>query len=277
MSKLNHRALSKFLSKPRFAHEVAEHYGISKKLADFHLREAITSGQVLISEKPVLQTLRNSHGKLKRFRRFLYVSQNSPMLADGWTRFKMKEAKGLISPATGDVFSIRFLSQTHGLIGKGIGNQKFSGFVFKEATCAPGVERHFKTDKPLTSEFDVASTKMKLTHRRTIEQLLEHATPTISEETASLPYAERIRLFQALLKEPLPFLDLHGRFGGSKQIIRGLVRNGLLMEVWGPRAIGVVFKLTNKGKMHLKELEAAAKHEPNMRNKTYIRLKQRTM
>jgi len=94
-----------------------------------------------------------------------------------------------------------------------------------------------------------------------------------AEESSRLSYVKRLQLFQALLKEPLPFLELHCRFRVSKQTIRGLVKNGFLMETWGPKAVGVRFKPTSKGKIHLKELEAAAKIEPKIRKKASIRLK----
>jgi len=274
MSKLDHLSLLKFLSKPRFAHEVAEHYGISKKLAIFHLREAIKSGQVLISERPVSQTLRNSEGKLKRFGGFVYVFRNSPMFADGLEKFTVREANALISKSKGSVFSIRFLSKTRSSLGKGVFDRKLSGFAF-DKTGGSRLMSHVKTRGPFASEFDVSSAKVKLAKRRTADQLLGYKARSPQEEVKSLSHAEKIRLFKALSKKSSPFLDLHGRFGVSKQTIRGLVKNGLLMEVWGPKAIGVGFKLTNKGKIYLKELEAASEYEPKMRETAFIRLKQR--
>jgi len=275
MSKLNRPSLLKFLSKPRFIHEVAEHYGISKKLANFHLREAIKSGQVLVSEKPILQTLRSSNAKLKRFSGFVYVFRNSPMLADGWTKFRVRGTNNLISKSKSDVFSIRFVSKTHGSLGKGVLSHRLSGYTFEEPTNSNAIEHHFKTSGRLTSEFEASSGKVKLVKRKRVDQLLRHGTWSTEEEVKPLSYVERIRLFQALFEKPLPFLDLHGRFGVSKQTIRGLVKNGLLMEVWGPKAIGVRFKLTNKGKIWLRELEAAANYEPKMRETALIRLKDR--
>jgi len=276
MSKLDRLNLLKFLSKPRFVHEVAEHYGISKKLADFHIRKAVKSGQVLISERPIFQTSRGSDGKLKRFGGFVYVFRNSPMLADHWAKFAVREADDLTSKSKGDVFSIRFLSKTHGSLKKGVLNHKLSDLSFEETGGSRAVVRHFKTQGPLTSEFGVSSANVRLSKRRTLDQLIEHRTRPTQEEVTSLSHVKRIRLFQALLKEPLPFLDLHGRFGVSKQTIRGLVKNGLLTQVWGPKAIGVRFGLTNKSKIYLKELEAATKIEPRIRENALIRLKHTT-
>jgi hypothetical protein len=96
-----------------------------------------------------------------------------------------------------------------------------------------------------------------------------------SKETRRLSYVERLKLFQALSKEPLSFLDLHGRFGVSKQTIKRLVKNGFLKEVWGCNAIGVEFKLTNKSRNHLKKLKATAKRGLTITEKNLIRLKQR--
>ena len=77
------------------------------------------------------------------------------------------------------------------------------------------------------------------------------------------------------MNEPLTFLDLRARFGVSKRTMEGLVVKGLSKEVWGNRAIGVRFKLTSKGKKHLKELEAAAEVEPQIKERKFIRLKTR--
>jgi len=250
MSKLERSRLLNFLSKPRLGREIAEHFHVPVKLANLHLQRAIKSGQVLVSEKPVLQTLRSTNGKLKQLSEFFYIFQDSPILVDGWAKFRAREANHSISKPKGDVFHVRFVS---------------------DAT-----KRCFKTRGPLTSEFDVSSARVKLSKRRRVNQLLRHRMRSTQEEVKPLSHAERIHLFQALLKEPLPFLDVHGRFGVSKQTIRGLVKNGLLTEVWGPKAIGVRFRLTDKGKIHLKELEAAARYEPVMRKKTLIQLKHRT-
>jgi len=97
-----------------------------------------------------------------------------------------------------------------------------------------------------------------------------------TRENNYLSHAKRLQLFQALLKEPLPFLDLHGRFGVSKQTIRRLIKNGLVAELWGHKDIGVRFKLTKKGKSYLKELEAAARYKPKIREASLIRLKHRS-
>jgi len=257
MSKLDRLSLLKFLSKPRFAHEVAEYYKISKKLAMLHLKEAVKSGKVLVSDKPVFRAARVRNDKLERFSGFVYVFRNSPMLTDGGARFTVREAGNLPSSSKTDVFSIKFVSKTH-----------------KGSTVA---ERHFKTSNALTTRFDAPQGRIRLAKQRATHQLFGRYSQLRKEEVKSLSNLERVRLFQALLKEPLPFLDLHRLFGVSKQTIRGLVKNGLLMEMWGPKAIGVRFKLTNKGKTYLKRLESTAKIEPTVKRNMFIKLKHRTL
>jgi len=115
--------------------------------------------------------------------------------------------------------------------------------------------------------------KGRLIKHKVVSQLIGRKAWHEGEEATRLPHAIRLQLFQALFEEPLPFLDLHARFGVSKRTIRGLVKNGFLVEEWGPKAIGVRFKLTNRGKMHLKELEAAARYEPKKGERNLIRLK----
>lgn len=111
--------------------------------------------------------------------------------------------------------------------------------------------------------------------RRKATQLRGQGVLWHSKETRRLSYVKRLKLFQALSNKPMSFLDLHVRFGVSKQTIRRLVKNGFLMEVWGSNAIGVKFKLTNKSKDRLKELEAVAKSDPRITERSLIRLKQR--
>jgi len=112
--------------------------------------------------------------------------------------------------------------------------------------------------------------------RHKATQLSERKVWWNAEEAKLFSHAHRLQLFQVLLKEPLPFLELHGRFGISKQTIKRLVKNGVLTEVWGPKNVGVRFRLTGKGKILLKELEAATRYEPKKRESVLIRLKNRT-
>ena len=266
MSKVDRISLLKFLSKPRLVNDVAKRYGISKKLAGFHLLEALKSGQVLVSEKPV-RALGSSKSKLKLSRAFVYVARNSRTLINGWTGFTAKEAVGSQSNSRNNVIPVRFVSETHSPLGKDMYSRRFPDYQ--------DTSLHLRTKGLDTGEFDVSTTKARMRRRKTVDQMLRHKPDSGSEYRKTLSYLERMHLFQAMLRKPLPFLDLHERFGVSKKSIRSLVRNGLLAEVWGSRSIGLGFKLTNKGKTILEELEAAATIQPRMKKSVVIRLKQR--
>jgi hypothetical protein len=116
----------------------------------------------------------------------------------------------------------------------------------------------------------------KLIKNKVAAQLLGRRVWGDTDNAKRLPHAKRIQLFQALLNEPVTFLDLHVRFGVSKQTIRRLVKNRLLLEDWGPKSIGVRFRLSKKGKTYLRELEAAALYKSNVGQKNLIRLKSKS-
>ena len=111
------------------------------------------------------------------------------------------------------------------------------------------------------------------TVRHKATQLSGQGVSWHSKVTNRLSCAKRIQLFQALSKEPSCFLDLHVRFGTSKQTIRRLVANGFLREVWGSNSIGVWFKLTDKGNTYLKMLKATSRHDSSIVQKNPVRLK----
>lgn len=265
MSELDRSRLLDFLSKPRFGREIAEHFNVPVRLVNFHLRKAVRSGHVLISEKPVSKTLRCSSGQQRRFIGFVYVFKNSTTLTETENSLKSK----------GSAVSLRFLSNVHSSLENGVSPNALSGLTFEGTSSHRTIASNLKTKASLATEFDVSSNRIKLAKHRTMEQLLRHKKSSTQEKVLSLTHVERIRLFQALFKEPLPYLTLHERFDVSKQTIKRLVKNGFIIELWGPRAIGVRFKLTSKGRIHLKELEAAAKYDPALREKPFIRLKHR--
>lgn len=108
-------------------------------------------------------------------------------------------------------------------------------------------------------------------------EIIQHSGPRVLDsEKGRLSHVQTLQLFRGLMKEPLSFLELRGRFGVSKQTVKRLVRNRLLKETWGPKAVGVRFVLSDKGEAYLKELEAAAKYKPNAQKSVVIRLKQTT-
>jgi len=274
MPKPNKISISKFLSKPRLPHEIARHFKISKELTNLHLKEAIRSGRVLVSEKPVLKTLRESNGKLRSVRDYLYVVRTAPMLVDGWTKLGIKNADDSPLKSRSECL-VKFVSKTHGSMGKEAFSPRISHLVFEESDLFAPPHHHLKTSEHLASGVDVSSRKGRLVRHRTIDQMLGRKPRYAQEKTRSLSHAKAVPLFEALAKEALHFLDLHNRFGVSKQTIKRLVKKGLLMEEWGPKAIGVRFRLAEEGKAYLKELQAAAKYKPKMRKNAYITLRHR--
>jgi hypothetical protein len=86
----------------------------------------------------------------------------------------------------------------------------------------------------------------------------------------------KLQLFQTLLKQQLPILVLRTRFGISKQTLKGLCKRRLVAEVWGPGTVGLRFKLTQRGKAYLNELEAAAKYDSHISKRGVIRLKNKS-
>jgi hypothetical protein len=110
-------------------------------------------------------------------------------------------------------------------------------------------------------------------HKASTQTTPQRVRRNAREVESRLPQAKRLQFLQALLKKPLPFLDLHVSFGVSKEMVERLVKNGFLKEVWGSNAIGVTFRLTDRGKTYLRELEASVRFEPKIKEKSLIKLK----
>jgi len=117
--------------------------------------------------------------------------------------------------------------------------------------------------------------KRRLVMHKSTRSLSQKEIQSGAEKPEQLSQAKRHQLFKALLKKPLPFLELHERFGISKQTMRRLISRGWLTEMWGQGGVGVRFRLSGKGKNYLKELEAAAKYETKATQKDLVRLRQR--
>jgi predicted DNA-binding protein YlxM (UPF0122 family) len=266
--------LAEFLSKPRFLHEIAEHYGVSRETAVIHLREAMKSGQILISEAPVFQTIKDFSGNLKKLRGFVYVYHKSPILFD-------KDAK-LSLPKT-DNSKRELRSDSHASFSKSNGKStkatlERGGLKFASVEKAnhESSKARVKTNHSLISKLKVSSTKVSSVNHLRSSRLLP-SKPYSSSKPAPQLNVEKIRFFQALVKEPLPFIDIHTQFNVSRQTITRLVKKGLLMETWGYKGVGVRFKLTSKGKAWLAQLEEASKCEPRIRESPLTRLKQRSV
>jgi len=276
MQKLDRSKLLHFLSKPRYACEVANYFNISDKLVNYHLKEWVKSGQVLVSEKHVSGSFLSLRSKLKKLNRFLYVSRNSPLLARGSLQLVGKKDEKSTSKAATKGIRVKFISKARSSREKGLREQEISAFADKKTDPMRTAADRFKSKVNLDSSFlNVLVVKGRLTRRSVGNQPMKRETSLSQGGYKPLSHVERIRLFQAMSDQPLSFLDLHARFSVSKQTIRRLVKNGLLMEEWGPKAIGVRFKLSKKGKLYLKELEVAAKYDSKMTENDFIRLKRR--
>jgi predicted DNA-binding protein YlxM (UPF0122 family) len=254
-------------------HEIAEHYGVSRETAIFHLREAMKSGQLLVSEAPVFRTIKDSSGNLKKLRGFVYVYKKSPILVGKDIRFSL--------PKT-DNSKRELRSTSHASFSKPDGEPTRAGlepgssrFVPMEKANRESAAR-LKADHSLISKLKVSSVKVSSANHTRSSRLLPSKQYS-SSKPAALLNVEKIQLFQALLKEPLPFLDIQNRFEVSRQMITRLVKKGLLMETWGSKGVGIRFKLTSKGKACLAQFEEASKYKGRIRQSPLTRLKQRSV
>jgi len=187
---------------------------------------------------------------------------------------KVRLAGGVPQKSTLNLFSSKFLKSRDVSVNK-LATRNAS-ILNKKVSNSSVITGNIMQKEHMAPRFlSILMGKGTLIKNKVTSQLLGRKVWSDTRESKSLSNAKKLQLFQALLEEPLPFLDVHARFGVSKQTIRRLVKNGLLVEVWGPKAIGVRFKLSKKGKIYLKELEAAARYEPRMKEKSFIRLKHR--
>lgn len=115
----------------------------------------------------------------------------------------------------------------------------------------------------------------KMVRNKTDNRFFHTKSMSYASTKERLSELSKLQLFQTLLRQPLSILDLRTRFGISKQTLKGLCKRGLVAEVWGPETVGLRFKLTQRGKVFLDELEAAAKYDSHIAKKGIIRLKNR--
>lgn len=259
MSQFDRSSLLKFLRKPRCLREIIRHFQVPTRLLDYHLREAVKSGDALVYRKQILPGFLVSNAKQVRLKEPLYISRNSPLLVKDLVAINSLPKTG--SPGTEEL--VRH-------------NHKSSGLSPKKLVFIHALTAYLKLGKTdLSGIFHNLSTKMKLAKRNRSIRKLEWKKAYNSSESKSLLHAERICLFRALSNQPLPFLDIHERFGISKRMVVGFMKRGFFEEVWGPRNIGVKFKLTEKGEAYLKRLEKASRFKNRQLKKISIRLKHR--
>lgn len=274
-SKLNRSRLLGFLSKPRFESEVAAHFKLSEKVVRFHLEEEVRAGVVLVSEKPLHPIFSNEKTKPKQLRRYLYVSSSSPSLSHGIWSFNARTGNYLLaSKPKNDVSTIKFLPKTKNL--EKDMEKRTVTFLKREMLLS---ER--ASDKPRSKKTPTSKTLRTLSTRGRLVSHKPNALrykpkPHINKNTTrSLSHAEEINMLQMLSNSPLPYLNIHGHFHISKRIIRGYVRKGLLEETWGPKNVGILYKLTEKGLKRLQRLKKVTRLAVGKKEKISIRLKHR--
>lgn len=270
MSKIDHADLLKFLSKPRFSHEVAEHFGISRRLAILHLKETVRSGEILISEKPVLQMLRRQDGTIKPSVGFVYAFKGNPTSIIRLQESCQERATRPVTKIELPNGGIQLATQRDLKSREGISRNRLPNCSSKVGNTS---STRLKLNASVASELQMSGTRMKLTKKSTADPTTILRKKQRPVNSWQLSHMEKIHLFQTLYKRPLSFMDIHSSLGVSRQTIIGLVKSGFLAEFWGKEGVGIRFKLTHKGKHLLKQLEAAARYEPLVKEKPLIRLK----
>jgi len=258
MSKFDRSNLLKFLRKPRCLREIVRHFEVPTKLVDYHLHKAMKSGEVLLYIKEMPPGSRSSNAKQIQLKGILYLSKNGALPSKHFaainslpkTRSSAAKESTYRNHKGAALPSRKLVSNKDPMTGLKLGRAELSGVLHNP------------------------SAKMKLAKSNKSTRRLEFKK-RVRSDSKSLLYVEKICLFRALLNQPLPFLDIHNRFGISKRTVMGLVRRGFLEEEWGPKDVGVRFGLTEKGKSYLEELEVAARFEPKLREGMFIRLKHR--
>ena len=264
--------LREFLAKPRFLHEIAEHYGVSKETAILHLRRALKSGQVHVSEASVFQTIKDSSG-LKKLEGFAYVNRESPVLVGEHIRFSLLKTDN--SDRELQSTSHFSLSTPQSESRRAMIERESPRFGTFEKTNGGSLEERKKANHSPISKLRGSSAKISSANHIRSSRL--HASKQYSSSKLTpLLNIEKIRLFQALLKEPLPFLDMRARFNVSRQTITRIVKGGFLKETWGSNGVGLRYKITKKGKSYLKELEEASNFKLRIRESPLTRLKERS-
>jgi transposase len=274
MGRLNRFNLLHYLLKPRLVREIAEHYGVSHKTVALHLREAVKSGRVLVSEAPVFQAIKDSSGNLKKLKGLVYVCQKSPILVRKNARFAPMKADNSVRGLDG-ASHLRFLSKPFCVRANLSLEQEPPTLELGENLNRENLMPTAKANRSLVSRMNVSTARVVPLNRQ-ISDRLRLPRQASKGGSTSLSQEERIRLFQALSRGRLPFLDLHECFNVSRQTITRLVKRGFLTEDWGAEGVGVTFGLTGKGKAYLKELERASGHVPRIKETSLTKLKQRS-
>ncbi len=247
-----------FLSEPRSLKEVAEYLGASTSVARRHIRGAIKQGQIWVCEYPRHSDL--NHSDKHRLRETVfYISKNSYMLSKRLTGFSVVGVAKMQRIRSATTF-VKFHSKT-------------SKYRLYSRDNAANLERSelMKTSFPKTRKSRDKLMRGNHRHGRVT------AKPLRQSQFHSLSAAERLSMLRALSLQPLSYLELHGGLNVSRQMVKTFTKNGLIKEMWGPRDIGVRFRLTGKGEQYLKRLDAASRLGKDKIRKATIQLKHRSL
>ncbi len=249
----NNSNLMHFLSEPRSLKEVAKHFGISPSLADYHLTKAIEQKRILVCKCPSNANL-NSKKKKQRETLF-YISKDSHLLANeltGFTVTRTVKAQGVGNEITFIKFDSEDASKS---------NFSVSG-------------KNNEPDSPLFPRIEVRREKLLRSGRRNTYVARQ---PLKKSQTRRFSTAEKLSMLTALSRQLLSYLDLKARFNVSKYAIKTFIKKELIEEKWGPKNIGIRFRLTKKGERYLERLKMAAKLEKDKIRKANIQLKHNTI
>ena len=249
--------LLNFLSEPRSMGEIIHHLGVSSRLARDYVEKAMEQDKVVIYRLIGISDKKSKGQKLHESS--LYISRTSDLLSQGLTEFEVNTVR-IIEEKKGKAFPrIKSTSTTkrpefYKMIERGLSHEKI-------------------TSNPTSASFPKLDThESKLVKKTNVERLLVRRYYSNDKTKIPTP-SEEISLLTALSLQPLSFMDLHSQFKTSKSTVKTLIKNGLIQEVWGPKDIGVKYKLASKGKSHLRKLKTATKLEIDEIGKARIQLK----
>ncbi len=251
--------LLNFLSEPRSLREIAEHFGILASVAAAYLQEAIEQEQVLVCRYSGKASIK-SPSRRKQRQTLFYISRDSNLLSKGLTGFAISKVVKTQIRAGGETAFVKFSS-------KSAIKSRFSSMAVS------GSLEHVPVPQPLP--------RIKMRKKNIVRSARRYGLniPQLppQNQSKSLSATEKLSMLKTLSRRPLSYLDLRTLFDIPKRTVRTLVKNGLIEEVWGPKNIGIRFRLTRMGEEHLKRLKTAARLGEDKVRKATIRLKQRNL
>ncbi len=272
MSKLDRLSLLNFLDRPRYSHEVAEHFKVSIEVANYNLQEVAKLGKILVSESRVSPGFLGFHHQLEGFKDFLYVSKSSPLVVANVLKLTTQEIN--TSKSKTRASSIKFLPKSSMAEETPLMPGSHMYILSKKLESSQKAATRFMPRRQPTKKISNRFTsQMRLTKENKGRLRTPHGKFSTKRENRSLSHNSKLHLLQALSHEPLPFLDLRRQFGVSKRVVEGYVKRGFLEEKWGPSDVGIKFGLTKKGRDQLRQVEAAAHLKPQQQKNIFIRLK----